>query len=66
MIGGIIGLLFFAVAVVAFVFWIWMLVDCIRNPRLSGNERVIWALVVFFLYALGGLIYFLVGRNKSA
>jgi hypothetical protein len=47
-----------------FVFWIWMLVDCIRNERLSGNERLAWALVIFFLYALGGLIYLLLGRKK--
>ena len=47
------------------VFWIWMLVDCIKNPRLTGNERVIWALVILFLHGIGALIYLLVGRNKS-
>jgi hypothetical protein len=66
LISGILGLFFLLFAVVAFIFWIWMLIDCIGNSRLSSNERIIWVLVVFFLYALGGLIYFLVGRNKSA
>ncbi len=49
-----------------FAFWIWMLVDAIKNPNLSGNERLIWVLVIIFLNGLGGLIYFFAGRNKPA
>ncbi len=63
-IGGLLGLVFFAIAVLVFIFWIWMLIDAIQNNRLSSNERVIWVLVVFFLYALGALIYYLVGRKR--
>lgn len=47
----------------AFVFWIWMLVDAIKNPRLDSTQRVIWVLVIFFLHALGALIYFFAGRS---
>ena len=50
--------------VLASIFWIWMLIDCIKNERLTPNERIIWALIVFFLHGLGALIYFLVGRKK--
>jgi len=60
-----IGALIALIALLVFIFWIWMLIDCIRNPRLSSNERVLWVLVVFFLYGLGALIYYLVGRGKS-
>ncbi len=63
-ISGLLGLVFFAIAVLVFIFWIWMLIDAIQNNRLSSNERVIWVLVVFFLYALGALIYYLVGRKR--
>jgi hypothetical protein len=70
MISGGIGILFglfvLLFCVLLFVFWIWMLVDCIMNPRLSGTQRIVWVLVVFFLHALGGLIYFLAGRNQVA
>jgi hypothetical protein len=69
MIVGLFGILFFlfvlVLAALAFVFWIWMLVDCIRNDRLSSNERVLWALVIFFLHAIGALIYLLVGRTRA-
>lgn len=54
-----------AVGILIFVFWIWMLVNAITNSRLSGTEKIVWVLVIIFLHALGALIYFLVGRNKT-
>jgi hypothetical protein len=66
-ISGVLGILFaligFALAVFVFVFWIWMLVDCIKNPALGSTEKVVWVLVIIFLHALGALIYLLVGRK---
>lgn len=67
MIHGIIGLflLFCAivVGVLIFVFWLWMLVNAITNPRLTGTQKIVWVLVIIFLHALGALIYFFVGRS---
>jgi hypothetical protein len=56
-IGGLLGLL-------AFIFWVWMLVDAIKNPGLSGNQRIVWVLVIIFVPCLGPLIYFLAGRSS--
>lgn len=47
-------------------FWVWMLVDCVRNRRLNDNERIVWVLVIVFTHALGALIYLLAGRKKMA
>jgi heme A synthase len=47
-----------------FVFWLWMLIDCLKNPRLQGTEKIVWILVIILLYGLGALIYFFVGRKK--
>jgi hypothetical protein len=47
-----------------FVFWIWMLIDCIQNQRIKGTEKIVWVLVIIFLYALGALIYCLAGRKR--
>ena len=55
-VGGLVGLL-------TFIFWVWMLIDAIKNPRLDGSQRVIWVLVVFFIPCLGSLIYYFVGRK---
>jgi hypothetical protein len=65
---GLFGLLFLliivAIAIVTFVFWIWMLIDALQNPALNGGEKVAWVLVILFLQILGALIYFFVGRSK--
>ena len=67
-IGGAFGLfavgVIFALALLAVVFWIWMLIDAIQNPGLNGTEKVVWVLVILFLHFLGALIYYFVGRRK--
>jgi len=64
LISGIAALFFLAIAILVFVFWIMMLIDAIKNPRLTSNERIIWVIVIVFLNWLGALIYLLAGRNK--
>lgn len=49
----------------AFAFWIWMLIDAIRNQALSDGQKVAWVLVILFLHFLGALIYFLAGRSRT-
>jgi hypothetical protein len=69
MIAGIIGLfaiLFLAtVGLLAFVFWIWMLIDAIQNKGLTDGEKVGWVLAVVFLHFLGALLYFFIGHPKQ-
>jgi hypothetical protein len=60
----LIPMLFLLLALLFFVFWIWMLIDCIQNQRIKGTEKIVWVLVIIFLYALGALIYFLAGRKR--
>jgi len=63
---GLFGLVFLALCVLVFAFWLWMLIHAITNNGLSGTERVVWVLVIIFLHVLGALIYFFVGRPKSS
>jgi hypothetical protein len=49
----------------AFGFWIWMLVDVLKNERLQGNDKVVWVLVVVLLNWLGAAIYYFVERPKK-
>ncbi len=58
---GFVGIL---LVVVASIFWIWMLIDCLVNPRLVGVEKLVWVLVIFFLHLLGAIIYFAIGRQR--
>ncbi len=44
------------------VFWLWMLIDCIKNEPDEGNTRVIWAVVIILLGGLGAIIYYFARR----
>ena len=48
----------------ACVFWIWMLVDAIRNEGLGEGEKIGWVLAIVFLHFIGGALYFFLGRPK--
>ncbi len=52
-------------ALLCTAFWVWMLVDAIKNRALSDTEKIIWVLVILFLHLLGALIYFFAGRTPS-
>ena len=51
-------------ALLAFAFWIWMLVHAISNNGLTDIEKLIWVIVMLFTHFIGALIYFFVGRPK--
>jgi len=43
-------------------FWIWMLVDCIKNEPEEGNDKIIWILVIALTGWIGALIYLFARR----
>lgn len=59
------GLVGVALVVLAFAFWIWMIVDCASNPMLAGSDKIVWLLVIIFLHFVGALIYYLVGKRRA-
>ena len=54
-----------ALALAAFVFWIWMLIHAVTNKGLGDGEKIGWVLVVLFLHFIGAIIYFFIGRPKG-
>lgn len=53
---------FWILGLIATIFWIWMLIDCLTSS-LATPEKVLWFCVIFFLHVLGALIYFFVART---
>ena len=68
MISGIIGifmLMFLAlIGLMAFAFWIWMIIDAIQNKGLTDGEKVAWVVVIVLLHCLGALLYLFIGHPK--
>jgi hypothetical protein len=44
-------------------FWIWAIVDCIRNPVLSKGERVAWFFGIVCTHWLGIIAYLIFGQQ---
>lgn len=45
-------------------FWIWMLVDCATKEPDTGNDKIVWILILVFTHWIGALIYLLVRRPE--
>ncbi len=61
----LLGLSLFALclAIFAFVFWIWMLVDCLSRKKLKN--RLAWVLVLIFLGFIGAVVYYVLVKSKE-
>ncbi|MCH9789287.1 MAG: PLD nuclease N-terminal domain-containing protein, partial [Planctomycetes bacterium] len=46
-----------------FVFWVWMLIDCLKNEPSTGNDKIIWGLVIAFT-GIGALLYYFIRRPE--
>lgn len=65
MVGFIFAPLGALLALVVFIFQVWMLIHAATNDGISTSEKIAWVLVIFFVPCLGSLIYFFVGKPKA-
>ncbi len=47
------------------ILWIWAIIHCIQNRRLSDGEKILWILLIIFTHFIGAVIYFAVGRAAN-
>lgn len=67
MLGGFELLLFLGVGVLGVlgtVLWIWMLIECATKESSTGNDKIVWIIVIALTHWIGALIYFVVRRPK--
>ncbi len=66
MVGGLVFLVFWLLllffGIAGTVLWIWMLIDCAVNEPSTGNDKIVWILVIVFAHGLGALIYLIARR----
>ncbi|HET9921921.1 MAG TPA: PLD nuclease N-terminal domain-containing protein [Ktedonobacteraceae bacterium] len=46
-------------SLLATIFWVWMLVDCLFNSRSRGGNKLFWFLFILFTHFFGAIIYYL-------
>ncbi len=61
---------FVILGILGFVFWLWMLVDCLKRPddrfAIGGNyAKLIWVLVIVFVGFIGALIYYFLIKRRG-
>lgn len=61
----IVALLALLLTLAAFLFWLWMFVDCLRKVHPHPNDKLTWVLVLIFTNFLDALIYFFVERPRT-
>ena len=61
--GGAAFTLFILLIVAGFVFWIRILLDCVRNEPDTGNDKVVWVIIIVFTQIIGALMYYYVRRR---
>jgi len=61
-IGAFIGMI---IGLAVFIFWLWSLLDIIRSDFKDSATKIIWFILVFFLYFLGAAIYYFFGREQK-
>ena len=48
--------------IAALVFWIWMLVDCMRREPPESLEKLTWALVILLGTIVGAIVYYVIRK----
>jgi hypothetical protein len=49
-----------------FVFELMMLIDAIKNPRLTTNNRILWIVGMLLVHPFVAIVYYFVERRNSA
>lgn len=61
----LIPLSFLTLGLISCVFWIIALVHMLTNRALQGTDKIVWLLIVLFLNAIGGVLYFWIAPNPA-
>jgi len=64
--GSVLLMLFAGIlSLLAFIFWIMMLIDSIQRKYKNKDEKIIWILVIILTYLVGALVYYFVVKRKK-
>jgi hypothetical protein len=45
-------------------FWIWALIDCATNESNTGNDKIVWVIIIALTHFIGAAIYLFVRRPR--
>ena len=64
--GEVLFLVVLVLFLVASVFWIWAIIDCITNRSLTDGEKVVWVLLLVFMHLIGTVLYYFLAPGRGS
>ena len=61
----LIWLALIVLAILAFIFWILMIIDVAKRKFKNDNDRLVWILVVILAGIIGAIIYYFVIKKPN-
>ena len=52
------------VVLACFGFWLWMLIDCATNEPDTGNNKVVWIIIIVCAHIIGAVLYWIMRRDR--
>ncbi|GMQ25565.1 PLDc N-terminal domain-containing protein [Algoriphagus sp. oki45] len=60
------GLIFWQLSALVYLgFWVYALVDCLRNDFRGPNQKLIWILLILFAQIIGAFLYLSMSRSTK-
>lgn len=56
--------LILVVVILLAVFWVWMLVDCLKKNFKNNIDKLVWVIVLLFTNILGAFLYYFLVKRK--
>ena len=50
-------------SILATVFWLWMLIDCIKR---DFKDKILWIILIVLLHLLGAVLYYFIVKRPSS
>ena len=48
----------------ASIFWLWVLIDCITKESSEGNDKIAWTILIIFVPWIGAALYYFMRRPE--
>jgi hypothetical protein len=50
--------------ILASIFWLWVLIDCVTKEPSEGNDKIVWTILIIFVPWIGAILYYFVRRPE--
>ena len=53
-----------ALVIILGLFWLWMIVDCLKRNFKKDMDKLVWVIVLLFAHLIGAFLYYFIVKAK--